>query len=126
MRVRIRLERTDLENGVTEEIADTPALMRSDCLTYFEKKNGAKHEDVFGEEIVLKRNADISSETVLKKEGIGECAVHSPYGTMKMDTILEAYEKSSNKWIVEYRILSGQETVSHQKLEWKIMVPASK
>ncbi len=124
MKVLVRLVQFDLLENTKAVIADTRGLLKDNRLSYFEE-GGQRHDIHFGEdEVVLKRNGEFSSETVLKSTGRGESLIASPYGTMRLETRLIEKEKALDHWMVEYEIVGSGSPVSHIRLVWEITMQA--
>lgn len=124
MKVLVRLKQYDLLEKRMSVIADTRGLLKENSLSYFEK-GGQRHDILFHDDkVVLKRSGEISSETVLPVDGSGVSRISSPYGLMKLETQLLNREKLADRWMVEYEITGGGETVSHMKLVWEITMQA--
>lgn len=122
MKVDVTLTKYDLLTGEVMTLAKGPGNLKEESLTYYELSNPVvKHEITFSQErILLRRFAEIESETELLTEGIGHSHIHSPYGTMMVETELKGYEKGNDYYLVEYVIKSDGEIVSHQKMLWEI------
>ena len=122
MRVHVRFTKYDLLENRSSVIADGNGILSGSRLMYLEKENpSAKNEILFEEgRIVLKRMADVSSETELLEGKPGMAKVTSPYGEMFLETMLERFRRSESVWEAVYRILSDGEPVVYQRLVWEI------
>lgn len=124
MKVLVRLVQFDLLENTRTVIADTRGLLKNDTLSYFEE-GGQRHYIRFSsEEVVLRRNGEFSSETVLTDAGRGESRITSPYGVMRLETKLLQREKAADHWMVEYEIVGSDRPVSHMRLVWEITMQA--
>ena len=120
MKVSVLLRQHDKLNGSESILVNTTGLLNGERLLYPEGKN-AVHSVTFGEEeVILERKADVTSRTVLRKGGRGESFIDSEYGRLVLETELSRYEKNDTDFLVEYRVLSGNETVLDQLLIWEI------
>ena len=119
MKVSLRMIRKDLLTNEEEVLLETEALLNGNRLLYRESEN-ARQSVMFGHEIILERHADVTSCTVLKPLGRGISTVDSIYGTMEMETELVDAKRTEEEWMAEYRLLSGKETVLHQRIIWQI------
>ena len=120
MRVKVILEATDLNTGEKKVLADGPAILNGDELLYTEKDTNARHKITFSDEVIIERKAEISSRTVIREGKRGESVVSSEFGDMKMLTEGKMKTHSKTAWLVEYLVISENETVLRQRLEWKI------
>lgn len=122
MRVHVKFTQYDLLENRSSVIADGNGILSGNRLLYPEKENpSCRNEILFEEErIVLKRSADVSSETQLLKGKPGMARVISPYGEMFLETMLERFCRSESVWEAVYRILSDGEPVVYQRLVWEI------
>lgn len=122
MELNVELVCLDLLSGKENTIADGKGILSDRTLSYAEKENPhCLHRVTFSEEkIILKRSAEFSSETVLPVTGKGQAVVHSPYGDMVLDAVLEEFIREDDLWMAEYRIVSGDQTVTRQRLTWKL------
>ncbi len=122
MRVKIVCTKFDLLDHTSEVLCDAQGILRNDTLIYKENsEENALHEITFSEdELILKRKAEITSETHLLRGAKGKAKVFSPYGLMEMETFTMALEKNDELWSAEYKILNGSEAVTYQKLVWQI------
>ncbi|MDY3234664.1 MAG: DUF1934 family protein [Erysipelotrichaceae bacterium] len=122
MRVHVKFTQYDLLENRSSVIADGNGILSGSRLMYLEKENpSAKNEILFEEgRIVLKRMADVSSETELLEGKPGMAKVTSPYGEMYLETSLERFSCSEKVWEAVYRILSDGEPVVYQRLVWEI------
>lgn len=124
MKVMVRLLQYDMQEKTEIVVADTSGILRGDKLSYFEKE-GIRHDILFGDDqVVLKRGGSFGSEVYLPQFGRGTGQVHSPYGTMRLETQLLHKEKTADRWTVEYQIVGTGEPVSHIKLVWYITMQA--
>lgn len=120
MKINIRLIRKDRLNNEECILTEAPALLNGNRLLYSEA-GGAVHSVSFNKnEIILERRADIASRTILRKGGSGKSFIDSEYGRMELETKLRRCEKNDTFWLVEYQVLSGDETVLDQILIWEI------
>ena len=120
MKVFVTMIRHDLLQNEEETVYEGPALLNGSRLLYTEGKN-ARHCVIFSDDrIILRREADISSETVLYFAGKGECRVSSPYGDMLFYTDLLGFEKTDSVWSASYRISAADGIVSEQRIVWKL------
>lgn len=122
MELNVELIRIDLLSGTTTIIADGRAILVGSTLSYAEKDDiHCLHRVTFGKDcITLKRSGEYGSETVLMPHKKGKAVVHSPYGDMVMDTILDDFLQNDGLWMAEYRILSEGGIVTRQRLMWKL------
>lgn len=122
MRVHVKFTQYDLLENRSSVIADGNGILAGSRLMYLEKENpSAKNEILFEEgRIVLKRMADVSSETELLEGKPGMAKITSPYGEMYLETSLERSSCSEEVWEAVYRILSDGELVVYQRLVWEI------
>ena len=122
MNVHVKLCQYDLLEGTETVLCEGPCDLEKDTLFYWEDiKNGIRHEVTFDDEkIILKRFAEISSETVLPLREHGEAKISSPYGDFRMETALETWAKEEDYWTVTYRILQDGQTVTRQKMIWEL------
>ena len=119
MKVRIQLKQINLLENEKKIIADGNAILENNHLKYKEKDENALHFVTFEEDVVtLERKCDISSITVLKNGKFGHSTIKSPYGDMEMKT--KKVLKSESLWAVEYSVISENEEVLRQRLEWSI------
>ena len=124
MKVMVRLLQYDMQEKTETVIVETGGLLKGDKLSYFEKE-GIRHDILFSDEqVVLKRGGQFGSEVTLPKLGRGTGLVHSPYGTMSLETQLLHREKKADRWTVEYQIVGTGGPVSHMKLVWYITMQA--
>jgi hypothetical protein len=101
-------------------LIETQGLLNGSRLLYPEDRH-AVQSVIFGEEeIILERKADVISRTVLRKRGRGKSFIDSEYGRLELETELSRYEKNDTVWLVEYRVLSGDDPVLDQILIWEI------
>lgn len=120
MKVFVRLRQTDRVSGKETTLVQTQGLLNGSRLLYPEDRH-AVQSVIFGEdEIILERKADVISRTVLRKRGRGKSFIDSEYGRLELETELSRYEKNDTVWLVEYRVLSGDEPVLDQILIWEI------
>ena len=121
MRVRIQLKQINLLEHEEKIIADGNAILENNHLKYKEKDENALHFVTFEDDVItLERKCDISSITVLKNGKYGHSTVKSPYGDMEMKTKTHKVLKSESLWAVEYSVLSENEEILRQRLEWSI------
>ena len=119
MKVHVKLRQIAMPGGEEKILADTRGLLNGERLLYPED-TGIMHTVTFGaEEIILERKADVVSRTVLRKRGRGKSFIDSEYGRLELETELSRYEKNDTVWLVEYRVLSGDEPVLDQILIWE-------
>ena len=119
MKVSVRMIRRDMLTGDEEVLLETEGLLNGNRLLYRESDT-ARQSVIFDEQIILQRNADVSSKTVLTYGKEGTSTVISEYGTMELKTRLLASHKSLQEWSVLYQVVSGSEIVLHQELVWQI------
>lgn len=119
MRVHVRMIRQDMLSGEEEVLLETAGLLNGSRLLYRESEE-ARQSVSFGDEIILERHADVSSRTVLRRNGDGFSRVFSPYGTMEMTARLIACTLTPWQWETEYQVLADDEKILHQKLIWQI------
>ncbi len=121
MKVKVRLIQKDLIDHTTNVIVDTVGLLKGSQLSYFEEDRSYKHTVVFEQDtITITRSGEFSSETSLIWGKNGKSKVRSPYGLMELSTKLCTFNKSDNRWIVNYQLLSGTEILSHMEMTWEI------
>lgn len=123
MEIRIRLTSYDLMNHQTAVLADGVGVLLGDTLFYSEKDHpDIRHEIAFQKDrILLKRNAEIQSETRLPYSGeSGMSRITSLYGVMELEARLDDSFRSEQMWMAEYRILENEEVITHQKLVWEL------
>ena len=122
MEIRIRCTQQDLLENSQTILADGKAYLIDDTLTYVEKDHpDVQHAITFDkDEVILKRKAEIQSETHIPHEGVGKSTVLSPYGMMVLETKIEEVFKNDELWMVQYQILENGSIVSHQKLVWEL------
>lgn len=123
MEIHVKLTQFDITRKEITVLADGIADLNGDRLSYTEKENPSiRHEIIFEEnQIVLKRLADISSETCLLPDRKGTASVNSPFGVMELDTVLKRWSRDSERWMVEYQILDDSgNAVTNQQLVWEL------
>jgi uncharacterized beta-barrel protein YwiB (DUF1934 family) len=123
MQIHVKLTQFDITENQTAVLADGIADLTGNILRYAEKENPEVHHEIVFEEtrIVLKRKADISSVTCLLPDRKGKSRVHSSYGIMELDAILQQYSREADRWTVQYQILDQEgKAVTSQKLVWEL------
>ena len=113
------------EDKISQEkviLADCKGEFDGKVLTYFEKNNpNIKHEiSFFDDYVILKRHAEVKSETYLRLNKRGVARVLSPYGVMMLETKLEDYKRYADSINVSYSVYQGNELVNSQTLVWKL------
>ncbi len=120
MRLHVTLNATDLMTGETVLLADSNAISKDGRLLYCEAGTNVKHTVTVTEDsLIVERKDEITSRTTLCRDGGGHTIIDSPYGRMELQVCTEEMHLNGNLWSVQYRVLSGNETTLHQKLEWK-------
>ncbi len=119
MKVIVRMIRIDMLTDEEEVLLETEALLNGNRLLYREN-DGARQSVTFGDQIILERHADVSSETILIPGKDGKSTVTSEYGTMELTARLIAFYKNQQEWSAEYQVLAGSEIALHQRLIWQI------
>lgn len=121
MKVQVKLIQYDLSSREEKLIADGNAIKDRNTLKYKESQEDALHFVTFDEDsVILERKCEISSRTVLMRNGYGKAVVSSPYGDMEMETKTFLIEQNDDEWIVEYGIFSENNEIFRQRLVWKI------
>ncbi|MBE6121851.1 MAG: hypothetical protein E7190_03975 [Erysipelotrichaceae bacterium] len=122
MMIHVLLTQYDLLEGTGTVIAEGSGNLSGDTLIYREKAEPFYfHEVNFTDrKITLERKAEIRSVTELVPMGKGTSTVHSPFGKMELTTVLNGWSRQEDTWMVEYKVLSGDETVLHQRLVWEL------
>lgn len=120
MKVFVTLKAFDLIKGNEKILAEGPAILNDNTLLYKEPETNAKHKITFQDDIIIERKADVHSITRLEKNGQGSAIVESPYGVMTLEAECISLSKQNYCWLAEYRILSGNDVILHQRLEWRI------
>ena len=123
MEIHVKLTQFDIVRKDIAVLADGAADLNGNTLCYTEKENPSiRHEIRFDEnQIVLKRLADISSETCLLPDRKGTARVDSPFGVMELETVLSRWSKDGDRWMVEYQILDDSgDAVTSQQLVWEL------
>ena len=98
MHVKVCLTQYDLIENTEAVLADGQGILNDTTLFYSEKDNpGVRHEIVLEEKhLVIRRIADIVSETDLIIGERSMARVLSPYGVMVLETYTEEYK---TEWI---------------------------
>lgn len=122
MKVQVLVTKYDLLTQEVETLAKGQGSFHDSVLTYYELENPViKHEITFLEDkVYLRRKAEIESEVELIRGEIGCSKVHSPYGTMELESVLHTYEKGESDYLIEYSIRSDNEVLSHQKILFEL------
>ena len=122
MHVKVRLTQYDLIEHTETVLADGQGILNDTTLFYSEKDNpGVRHEIVLEEKhLVIRRIADIVSETDLIIGERSMARVLSPYGVMVLETYTDEYTLGEGKITAEYHIFQGDAEVTHQKLIWEL------
>ena len=122
MEISVQLVQEDLLSHRKTILADWKGNYSNRILTYQEKDNPhIKHEISFCDDyVILKRHAEIKTETYLRLNKRGIAKILSPYGEMKMDTKLEEYNRDVDSIMIRYSIYQGNEVVTNQTLIWKL------
>ena len=119
MKVSVRLKQIDRISGKETILVQGPGLLNGNRLLYPESSHAVQSVTFDDEEIILERKADVVSRTVLRKRGRGKSFIDSECGRLELETELSRYEKNDTVWLVEYRVLSGDEPVLDQILIWE-------
>ena len=121
MEGRIRLTQFTAEMPRGTVLADGRARFSDGILSYTEKDDASvRHEILFApEEIVIRRFGETVMEITLYTLGRGTGTVHTPYGTIEMETELIRYDTEPDQTTVEYRLLQGKEIVLQQTFVWE-------
>lgn len=123
MKVFITCTAHDLITGKKRIIAKGDALLNGNRLLYPDSEKGYRNSVSFDDDCIrLERIGEVSSVTSLSKKNNGESHVNSIYGEMIMTNELIAFHRTDEEWGVEYRIISGDEEVLHQILNWEIEI----
>ncbi len=121
MKIHIKLIQYDQLSHTSTILADDLGDINQGKLTYREKSSDhITHEILYGQgHFVLKRMADLVSETdlILKEKSFAR--VLSPYGVMMLETYMDRCELSDHHWEIEYHILQDDVPVTHQTLIWE-------
>ncbi len=122
MEIFVQLVQEDMVSHNKVILASTTGSYENRVLTYTEKDNPmVKHEiSFFDDYVILKRHADILSETYLRLNKRGVAKVTSEYGEMKFDTYLEEYKRNEDSIMIRYNIYQGKEVVTSQILVWML------
>ena len=122
MEVFVELVQEDKLSQEKVILADCKGEFDGKVLTYFEKNNpNIKHEiSFFDGYVILKRHAEVKSETYLRLNKRGVARVLSPYGVMMLETKLEDYKRYADSIKVSYSVYQGNELVNSQTLVWKL------
>ena len=122
MIVHIVLTQHDLLEDRCGILAEGSAIRKKNRLVYHERDDEKIIHDIFfsDKEIILKRRADIESTTYLYPAKKGKSVIRSPYGVMELPAVLEFSAMEDDRWTAVYRILSGEDTVTYQKLVWEM------
>ena len=122
MEISVQLVQEDLLSHRKTILADGKVNYSNRVLTYQEKDNPhIKHEISFCDDyVILKRHAEIKTETYLRLNKRGIAKILSPYGEMKLDTKLEEYNRDADSIMIRYSIYQGNEVVTNQTLIWKL------
>ena len=121
MRVRVKMYRRDLLANQQELFVDTVGILKNDQLSYFENDRKTKHVITFkNDNVVIERHGDTTSFTTLCTNVTNECLIHSEYGDMVLHAETKNITKTNDKWIVTYRLLSGEEVVLYQTITWEL------
>ena len=121
MRIRVKMYRQDLLANQQELFVDTVGILKNDQLSYFENDRKTKHVITFkNDSVVMERHGDTASFTTLCMNVTNECLIHSEYGDMVLHAETENITKTKDKWIVTYRLLSGEEVVLYQTITWEL------
>ncbi|MBQ6532445.1 MAG: DUF1934 family protein [Solobacterium sp.] len=121
MEGRIRLTQFTAEMPRGTILAEGRARFSGGVLSYAEKEDAAvRHEVMFApEEIVIRRFGETVTEIILNINGRGTGTVHTPYGTIEMETELLRYDTEQEKTTVEYRLMQGEQNVLQQTFVWE-------
>ena len=122
MEISVQLVQEDLLSHRKTILADGKGNYSNRVLTYQEKDNPhIKHEISFCDDyVILKRHAEIKTETYLRLNKRGIAKILSPYGELKLDTKLEEYNRDADSIMIRYSIYQGNEVVTNQTLIWKL------
>lgn len=122
MEILVQLVQEDLLSHRKTILADGEGNYSNRVLTYQEKDNPhIKHEISFCDDyVILKRHAEIKTETYLRLNKRGIAKILSPYWEMKLDTKLEEYNRDADSIMIRYSIYQGNEVVTNQTLIWKL------
>lgn len=120
MEIFVQLVQEDIVSHEKIVLADGKASYLDRVLTYTEKDNpNVKHEiSFFNDYVILKRYADIKSETYLRLNKRGVAKITSEYGEMKFSTYLQDYQCEEDRITIRYCIYQGNEVVTSQILVW--------
>lgn len=117
--MQVTLIQKDLLEHTEVIVAKGNAKQIGEYLVYKEKEEGILHKVAFSENgVEVIRKADYESRIHLTSEGNSVIEIHSPYGVMKMDAVVESYRHVFNRYEVTYRIVQGKDTVTHQTMTW--------
>lgn len=122
MMIHVLLTQYDLLEGTETVVAEGIGDLSGDTLVYREKAEPFYFHEVFFSDrrITLERKADIRSVTELVPMGKGRSTVYSPFGKMELTTVLNGWSREEDRWMAEYKVLSGDDTVLHQRLVWEL------
>ena len=120
MKTSVRLKQIDRFSGEEKILVQGQGLLNGNRLLYPESKDAVQSVTFNDEEIILERKADVISRTELRKRGRGKSFIDSEFGRLELETELGRYERNDTVWLVEYRVLSGDEPVLDQILIWEI------